>query len=214
VWISGTTDLITIFPAPRTWENRKDGGHRCFRDFAAESAHPRKDRSQQPKSHEALQAPRRLSSAISKRRALGAPLADRNLSAPGSFPASGVPTRADRCIAWLGNVRCNEVDAFSAKGGLRKIGVHAFLRPHQNPFGRAHDPFNPSPRHTRLRKGASTFYSILVNKYCNLSIAKLALGMTSQPDELLDVATEKFHNANGDYRKGKNNFASKVIEER
>jgi hypothetical protein len=34
-----------------------------------------------------------------RRRALGAPLADRNLSAPGPVPASGVPTRDDRCIA-------------------------------------------------------------------------------------------------------------------
>jgi hypothetical protein len=34
-----------------------------------------------------------------RRRAVGAPLADRNLSAPGLVPASGVPTRDDRCIA-------------------------------------------------------------------------------------------------------------------
>jgi hypothetical protein len=34
-----------------------------------------------------------------RRRALGAPLADRNLSAPVPVPASGVPTRDDRCIA-------------------------------------------------------------------------------------------------------------------
>jgi hypothetical protein len=34
-----------------------------------------------------------------RRRALGAPLADRNLSAPVLVPASGVPTRDDRCIA-------------------------------------------------------------------------------------------------------------------
>jgi len=34
-----------------------------------------------------------------RRRALGAPLADRILSAPVSVPASGVPTRDDRCIA-------------------------------------------------------------------------------------------------------------------
>jgi hypothetical protein len=34
-----------------------------------------------------------------RRRALGAPLADRHLSAPGPVPASGVPTRDDRCIA-------------------------------------------------------------------------------------------------------------------
>jgi hypothetical protein len=33
------------------------------------------------------------------RRALGAPLADRNLSSPGPAPASGVPPRDDRCIA-------------------------------------------------------------------------------------------------------------------
>jgi len=37
-----------------------------------------------------------------RRRALGAPLADRCLSAPIPVPASGVPTRADRCIAQLG----------------------------------------------------------------------------------------------------------------
>jgi hypothetical protein len=34
-----------------------------------------------------------------RRRALGAPLADRSLSAPAPVPASGVPTRDDRCIA-------------------------------------------------------------------------------------------------------------------
>jgi hypothetical protein len=34
-----------------------------------------------------------------RRRAVGAPLADRNLSAPVLVPASGVPTRDDRCIA-------------------------------------------------------------------------------------------------------------------
>jgi len=34
-----------------------------------------------------------------RRRALGAPLADRSLSAPVPVPASGVPTRDDRCIA-------------------------------------------------------------------------------------------------------------------
>jgi len=34
-----------------------------------------------------------------RRRALGAPLADRHLSAPWPVPASGVPTRDDRCIA-------------------------------------------------------------------------------------------------------------------
>jgi hypothetical protein len=34
-----------------------------------------------------------------RRRAVGAPLADRNLSAPVPVPASGVPTSADRCIA-------------------------------------------------------------------------------------------------------------------
>jgi hypothetical protein len=34
-----------------------------------------------------------------RRRALGAPLADRNLFAPIPVPASGVPTRDDRCIA-------------------------------------------------------------------------------------------------------------------
>jgi hypothetical protein len=34
-----------------------------------------------------------------RRRALGAPLADRHLSAPVPVPASGVPTRDDRCIA-------------------------------------------------------------------------------------------------------------------
>jgi len=34
-----------------------------------------------------------------RRRAVGAPLADRNLSTPGPVPASGVPTSADRCIA-------------------------------------------------------------------------------------------------------------------
>jgi len=34
-----------------------------------------------------------------RRRALGAPLADRILSAPILVPASGVPTRDDRCIA-------------------------------------------------------------------------------------------------------------------
>jgi hypothetical protein len=34
-----------------------------------------------------------------RRRALGAPLADRNLSAPGPVPASGVLTRDERCIA-------------------------------------------------------------------------------------------------------------------
>jgi len=34
-----------------------------------------------------------------RRRAVGAPLADRCLSAPGHVPASGVPTRDDRCIA-------------------------------------------------------------------------------------------------------------------
>jgi hypothetical protein len=34
-----------------------------------------------------------------RRRALGAPLADRNLSSPAPVPASGVPTRDDRCIA-------------------------------------------------------------------------------------------------------------------
>jgi len=34
-----------------------------------------------------------------RRRALGAPLADRHLSAPGPVPASGMPTRDDRCIA-------------------------------------------------------------------------------------------------------------------
>jgi hypothetical protein len=36
-----------------------------------------------------------------RRRALGAPLADRNLSSPGHVHASGVPTRDDRCIAQL-----------------------------------------------------------------------------------------------------------------
>jgi len=34
-----------------------------------------------------------------RRRALGAPLADRHLSKPRHVPASGVPTSADRCIA-------------------------------------------------------------------------------------------------------------------
>jgi len=34
-----------------------------------------------------------------RRRAVGAPLADRVLSAPVPVPASGVPTRDDRCIA-------------------------------------------------------------------------------------------------------------------
>ena len=34
-----------------------------------------------------------------RRRAVGAPLADRNLSAPVPVPASGMPTRDDRCIA-------------------------------------------------------------------------------------------------------------------
>jgi hypothetical protein len=34
-----------------------------------------------------------------RRRAFGAPLADRSLSKPGHVPASGVPTRDDRCIA-------------------------------------------------------------------------------------------------------------------
>jgi len=34
-----------------------------------------------------------------RRRAVGAPLADRSLSKPGHVPASGVPTRDDRCIA-------------------------------------------------------------------------------------------------------------------
>jgi hypothetical protein len=34
-----------------------------------------------------------------RRCALGAPLADRNLSAPVPVLASGVPTRDDRCIA-------------------------------------------------------------------------------------------------------------------
>jgi hypothetical protein len=34
-----------------------------------------------------------------RRRAVGAPLADRNLSTPVPFLASGVTTRDDRCIA-------------------------------------------------------------------------------------------------------------------
>jgi len=34
-----------------------------------------------------------------RRRAVGAPLADRNPSAPVPVPASGVTTRDDRCIA-------------------------------------------------------------------------------------------------------------------
>jgi len=34
-----------------------------------------------------------------RRRAVGAPLADRDLSELEHVPASGVPTRADRCIA-------------------------------------------------------------------------------------------------------------------
>jgi hypothetical protein len=34
-----------------------------------------------------------------RRRAVGAPLADPNLSAPPAVPASGVTTRDDRCIA-------------------------------------------------------------------------------------------------------------------
>jgi hypothetical protein len=34
-----------------------------------------------------------------RRRALGAPLADRSLSSARHVPASGVPTRDDRCIA-------------------------------------------------------------------------------------------------------------------
>jgi len=34
-----------------------------------------------------------------RRRAFGAPLADRNPSMPLPVPASGVPTRDDRCIA-------------------------------------------------------------------------------------------------------------------
>jgi hypothetical protein len=34
-----------------------------------------------------------------RRRALGAPLADRNPPAPPPLPASGVPTRDNRCIA-------------------------------------------------------------------------------------------------------------------
>jgi len=34
-----------------------------------------------------------------RRRALGAPLADRNPSSLEPVPASGVPTRDDRCIA-------------------------------------------------------------------------------------------------------------------
>jgi hypothetical protein len=38
-----------------------------------------------------------------RRRAVGAPLADRNLCEPIAVPASGVPTRDDRCIALLGN---------------------------------------------------------------------------------------------------------------
>jgi hypothetical protein len=41
----------------------------------------------------------------------GAPLADRNLSLPVPFPASGVPTHDDRCIAKIdldshGNFAC------------------------------------------------------------------------------------------------------------
>jgi hypothetical protein len=34
-----------------------------------------------------------------RRRAVGAPLADRDLWEPLAVPASGVPTSADRCIA-------------------------------------------------------------------------------------------------------------------
>jgi Iap family predicted aminopeptidase len=34
-----------------------------------------------------------------RRRAVGAPLAYRNLSSPAPVPASGVPTSDDRCIA-------------------------------------------------------------------------------------------------------------------
>jgi hypothetical protein len=34
-----------------------------------------------------------------RRRAVGAPLADRNLSVPAPVPASGVPTSAECCIA-------------------------------------------------------------------------------------------------------------------
>jgi hypothetical protein len=34
-----------------------------------------------------------------RRRVVGAPPADRNLSAPVPVPASGVPTRDDHCIA-------------------------------------------------------------------------------------------------------------------
>jgi hypothetical protein len=37
-----------------------------------------------------------------RRRAVGAPLADRSLCEPIAVPASGVPTRDDRCIALLG----------------------------------------------------------------------------------------------------------------
>ena len=39
-----------------------------------------------------------------RRRADGAPLADGNLSSPGSVLASGVTTRDDRRIAWLDNL--------------------------------------------------------------------------------------------------------------
>jgi hypothetical protein len=42
---------------------------------------------------------KRLNVRDQRRRALGAPLADRNLSAQDPVPASGVPTRDDRCIA-------------------------------------------------------------------------------------------------------------------
>jgi hypothetical protein len=39
-----------------------------------------------------------------RRRAVGAPLADRNLSSSGPIFASGMPTSADRCIALLDGI--------------------------------------------------------------------------------------------------------------
>ena len=46
-----------------------------------------------------------------RRRAVGAPLAERNLCEPPAVLASGVTTSAERCIAQLGGMTCDLISS-------------------------------------------------------------------------------------------------------
>jgi len=48
-----------------------------------------------------IRSPELPNAPVQRRRAIGAPLASRNFWIPLAVSASGVTTRADRCIAWL-----------------------------------------------------------------------------------------------------------------